>query len=130
MEQPQIVVDASPLAGLRILIVEDMFLVADDLAEQLNGWSCHVVGPEARVKDALARIAESELDGALLDVNLGKEWSFDIAVELASRNVPFIFLTGYDRDTVFPGDLHSRPKLSKPVDSDALAKMIEQHFRR
>jgi CheY-like chemotaxis protein len=120
--------DLSPLAGLRILIAEDMYLVAQDIADQLAGLGCEVVGPDGRVKSALKRIESSGIDGALLDVNLGGESSFVIAAELASRHIPFIFLTGYDRETAFPSEFRSSPKLSKPVADKALAQMMEKHF--
>jgi CheY-like chemotaxis protein len=122
--------EGSPLAGLRVLVVEDMFLIAEDIADQLSGWGCEVVGPDGHVKGALQRIAESRIDGALLDVNLDGETSFEIAAVLSSKNVPFIFLTGYDRDTFFPDELQSAPKLSKPVVGEALQAMIRQHFLR
>jgi len=120
--------EGSPLAGLRVLVVEDMFLIAEDLADQLTGWGCEVIGPDGHVKGALQHIADSKIDGALLDVNLDGETSFEIAAILSSQNVPFIFLTGYDRDAIFPAEFQSAPKLSKPLVSEALQAMMRQHF--
>lgn len=122
--------DPSSLTGLRILVVEDMYLIADELADQLSGWGCQVIGPEGRVKGALERIDGVELDGALLDINLDGEKSFEIASVLASRDVPFIFLTGYDRDTALPDEFRSAPKLAKPISAHVLAREIGRHFGR
>ncbi|MGN6303608.1 MAG: response regulator [Mesorhizobium sp.] len=119
---------AVSLTGLKVLVVEDMFLIAEDLAEQLSTWGCEVVGPDRHVKGALQSIANSHIDGALLDVNLDGETSFEIASTLASRNTPFIFLTGYDSEKAFPAEFHSAPKLSKPVVAEALQAMIRRHF--
>jgi two-component SAPR family response regulator len=116
------------LAGLRVLIVEDMFLIAIDLADQLAGLGCEIVGPDSHVEGALTNIKAHELDGALLDVNLDGETSFPIASALSSRKIPFIFLTGYDGDTIFPAEFRSSPKLPKPVATETLSTMMKQHF--
>ena len=81
--------------GLRVLIVEDMWLVAQDLSSQLEDLGCHVAGPAGRLQQAI-EIAQSEaLDGALLDVNLGVDKSLAIAATLQARGVPFV-LPGKD----------------------------------
>ncbi|WP_353646082.1 hypothetical protein [Mesorhizobium sp. WSM2239] len=122
--------DAMPLSGLRVLVVEDAFLIAEDLADQLSMWGCEVIGPDGHVSRALEQIGDNELDGALLDVNLKNETSFPIASALAARGIPFVFLTGYDSDTVFPNEFRSSPKIGKPVDPELLARVMEQHFKR
>ena len=101
--------------GLRVLIVEDMWLVAQDLSSQLEDLGCHVAGPAGRLQQAI-EIAQSEaLDGALLDVNLGVAKSFAIAATLQARGVPFVFLTGYDSADAFPPEFAEVPRLSKPL---------------
>lgn len=120
--------DPSRLSGLRILVVEDVFLTADELAMELSNWGCEVIGPEGYVDDALKRIGEAPVDGALLDVNLHDQPCFEIALALASRRVPFIFLTGYDRDTAFPHEFQSSPRLTKPVSYRQLRQTMEQRF--
>jgi len=82
------------LKGLRVLIVEDMFLVAEELSYTLQDWGCEVVGPAARVDEGLKLVESERLDGALLDVNLGDERCFPIAAALQKQVVPFLFLTG------------------------------------
>jgi CheY-like chemotaxis protein len=120
--------ESSPLSGLRVLVVEDMFLIAEDIAGQLSEWGCKVVGPDRHVKGALRNIATNQVDGALLDVNLDGETSFEIASALASQDIPFIFMTGYDSEEVFPAEFQSAPKLNKPVIPDVLQRMIQRHF--
>nr|WIE93981.1 hypothetical protein P9270_013030 [Mesorhizobium sp. WSM4875] len=58
---------SAPLSGLRILVVEDAFLVALDLSDELTDAGCHVVGPAPSVQQALEQIDGVELDGAVLD---------------------------------------------------------------
>ena len=57
---------------------------------------CEVVGPVSRIEAGIQMARhEPMLDVALLDVNLGRGLVFPIAEELARRNVPIIFMTGY-----------------------------------
>src|SRR5260370_29853158 len=88
------------LRGLRILVVEDNFLVAEDLRELLTRRGCDVVGPAPRVEQGLSLVGEGRLHGAVLDINLGSENCFPIAAALSERSVPFVFLTGYDDNTL------------------------------
>ncbi len=118
------------LAGLRVLIVEDMWLVADDLAETLQDWGCEVVGPAGRLEEGLREAQGGPLDGALLDVNLGSvTTSFPIAAVLQERGVPFVFLSGYDAGTAFPPEFEKAPRLSKPVETNRLARAMARVFR-
>lgn len=117
------------LSGLQILIVEDAFLIALDLSDLLTDSGCQVVGPAASVKEALQQIDGIPLDGAVLDVNLNGERSFPLAELLASRGIPFLFVTGYDSPTIFPDEFRQAPRLSKPVDPNELTAAVAR-FRR
>ena len=84
------------LKGLRILLVEDEAMIAMLVEDMLLDSGASVIGPAGGVKDALAAISSNEaIDGALLDVNLGGEQSFEVADALTGRGIPFIFVTGY-----------------------------------
>jgi CheY-like chemotaxis protein len=118
------------LSGLRILVVEDMLLVAETIADLLQSCGCEVVGPVSRVQRALSLAREAALDGAVLDVNLAGELSFPVATALDERRIPFVFLTGYDDASVFPPHFRATPQLGKPFDNDELANLLTRHFRR
>jgi two-component SAPR family response regulator len=87
-----------------------------------------VVGPVGRVSAALDLARAAALDGALLDVNLAGDYSFPVATELINRQIPFIFLTGYDH-SVFPPELASVPLVPKPFNPERLIQVIAQEFR-
>ena len=123
MERP-----ARPLEGLRILVVEDNFLVAEALSHLLRTNGGTVVGPAGRVDDGLALACREVLDGALLDVNLAGEHSFPIAYALRRRGVPFMFVTGYDNSSILPADLRSVRQLAKPIADRALVALVEEMF--
>jgi CheY-like chemotaxis protein len=117
------------LHGLRVLVVEDMLLVADVIVEELRDRGCSVVGPAARLEHGLALATGEELDGALLDVNLAGERCFPIADELAKRAIPYAFLTGYGEGGMPPEYQHI-PRLVKPFRTQALIELVATHFAR
>jgi DNA-binding response OmpR family regulator len=121
--------DLAALAGVRVLIVEDSFLVAEDLADTVTELGCTVVGPAGTLADGLRHAADADLDGALLDVNLSNnETSFPIAERLRERGVPFVFLSGYDLESAFPPEFKSVERLAKPVDARRLSQAMMDVF--
>jgi len=112
------------LKGLRILLVEDEAMIAMLVEDMLIDGGAEVVGPAGGVKAALAAISENDvIHGALLDVNLGGEQSFDVADALAARNIPFVFVTGYGGAGVrdrYP----DAPTLQKPFVTSDLERAL------
>jgi DNA-binding response OmpR family regulator len=116
------------LKGCRVLIVEDRYLIADEIARQVEGLSAEVVGPVATVA-AAEKLARSEpLHAALLDVDLDGEAVFPVADALSARKVPLIFLTGYD-DWVLPPQWRDHPHLRKPVNPRELRNELAKLLR-
>ena len=113
----------TPLEGRRILIVEDEYLIAHDVAERLTLCGAEVVGPAADIDDALAAIRENVVDAAVLDLNLAGRTDFRVADELLRRNLPFVFATGYDA-SIIPARLQHVERFEKPYDTAALAEFI------
>lgn len=117
----------SPLSGRRVLVVEDEMIVAWLLEDMLADFGCVVVGPAARVEQALAVIDAEAIDAAVLDLNLNGQKSYPVADALAARDVPFVFSTGYDKGRL-PDGYRSFPVLQKPYQraelGDALAKLL------
>ncbi|MBD8678349.1 response regulator [Sphingomonas sp. CFBP 13720] len=103
------------LEGCRILVVEDEYLIADDLRLALIDAGADVLGPVPTVTAAQSVLAaESRIDAALLDINLGGTMVFDLADALEARSVPFVFATGYDESAI-PERFSAVPRLEKPV---------------
>jgi len=125
MEEGQKVVDhLGALRGRRILIVEDEYIVAWDLAQSLEQIGASVIGPVGSVASALVLISEeAALDIAVLDINLGSEQVFPVADALQARGLPFVFATGYDPSSI-PGKYREALRFEKPVDSHALAREL------
>jgi CheY-like chemotaxis protein len=93
---------SGPLAGRRVLVVEDDFLLGQTLAELLEDEGATVLGPVGSVDQALAFLADraGEFDHVILDLNLHGIKSYPVADALARSNVPFVFATGYSADAI------------------------------
>lgn len=113
--------------GLRdrfILVVEDEYLLADELHAELCDAGAQVLGPVGNLDGAIALVkAEPHIDGAVLDVNLRGEWAYPVADLLAERGVPFIFTTGYD-DATMPDRVAQVMRCDKPVSMAMIARGI------
>ncbi len=120
-------VESKPLLGKKIMIVEDNFLIAADLCDVVRGAGGVVNNVYSSEGDALAAVANEEIDGALLNVQLGKETSVEVARQLDSRHVPYIVVTGYPRETL-EQELQHVPYVSKPFDREKLIAVGERHF--
>jgi CheY-like chemotaxis protein len=92
---------SSALRDRRILVVEDEYLIAVTLSDQLEGVGSIVVGPVPSVERAMKAIeSDPEIDAAILDINLGGVMAYPIADALLARNIPFVFTSGYDDDVL------------------------------
>lgn len=113
---------SQPLAGRRLLLVEDEAMVAMMIQDMLEDLGCVVAAVAADVPHGLAYAEDDALalDAAVLDVNLGGEKVFPVAERLTTRRVPFIFSTGYGRNGMGP-EFAEVPVLAKPYDMVALS---------
>jgi CheY-like chemotaxis protein len=116
-----------------VLVIEDAATIACDLKRVLDGAGYRVVGPVASLDGALSRIADSELDGAVLDVTLEGDKAQQVAEALDKAHIPHIFVNGW---AVGPaaGQCRDRPLLNNPYDYrsllDALKGAMGERSRR
>jgi DNA-binding response OmpR family regulator len=121
--------DRGSLAGLRVLVVEDDFDVAESLRRALTSLGCQVVGPASTAEEARNLARTEALDAALLDVALSPGTSAPVARALRSRSCPLVFVTGYSNLDLLPQELRGLPILMKPVDPDDLQQMLHELVR-
>jgi CheY-like chemotaxis protein len=101
---------------LRVLVVEDEFLIADELCRALGALGAAVVGPVASVAAARRLIEEGAgIDAALLDISLKGERAYAVADALTDRCIPFVFVTGYEA-SVIPSRFAEVARWPKPID--------------
>jgi len=107
----------------RILIVEDEIVVALFLEDVLAEFGYEVAGVVSHLDDALSR--EPDYDVALLDVHINGRNVFDFADLLASRDIPFVFATGYGERGI-PERHRGRPVLQKPFQPEDLRRILQE----
>ncbi len=111
-----------PLEGLDILVVEDHYFVAIELASVLRSLGANVVGPMAQLP-LDGELAGERIDVALLDVGLQYGTSFSLIDEMADRGVPVALITGYGPRSL-PLHYRALPRLEKPVECDKLRATV------
>ena len=114
---------AKPPNGPRVLVVEDEALVAMMIQECLAEFGYQVVGPISTAIEAAAKAKDGQFEAAVLDINLGDGAVYPIADILAARGVPFVFVTGYEADSV-DGRFREIPILQKPIEREMLRKIF------
>ena len=107
------------LSGKQVLIVEDEFFIADQLARSLADAGAHVVGPAPTCEQACRMLAGCRIDLAVLDVRLDDAPAYPVADLLRQRKIPFVFATGFDVRSVRP-EYRDIPHWEKPYDEREL----------
>ena len=97
-----------------ILILEDEYFQADDLAKVTDAAGFRVIGPFGDI----AAVSEADImqtDGAVLDINLNGEMVYSLLDRLHAKGTPVALLTGYDPHLI-PLRFASFPMFIKPDD--------------
>lgn len=83
------------MANLKLLVVEDEIIIADDICDALEDLGYAVLEPAVTYTEAIERLGAEQPDFALLDINLaGSRDGIDVAWYIRDHaNIPFIFLT-------------------------------------
>jgi ActR/RegA family two-component response regulator len=111
----------SILSGSRILIVEDEYYLADDLAHALKSRGAEVLGPVGTLDQARKAVSAGGFDCAIVDMNLRGDMAFSIADQLQAAGIPFLIATGYT-SAALPVRFAHVPVVEKPSES---GKIIE-----
>ena len=114
------------LEGARVLVVEDEFFIADDIARGLRQKGAEPLGPVSTVRQAEQIVAAEQVDAAILDLNLRGECAADFVSRLAASRVPCLIVSGYGEDAV-PELVSHLPRMEKPVSaSRVLDRLAEE----
>ena len=117
------------MAKINIMIVEDEFIIANDLAMMLERLGYFVCGIAKNYQKAVAILEEQKPDLIMLDINLGAgPDGFELARHIGSEyKIPFIFATSYsDQKTVLEAKI-SLPNgyLLKPFSQEDIYVAVE-----
>lgn len=112
----------TPLAGLRLMLVEDEPLVAMMMSQMISDLGAEVLGPFGTLDEAHAALGE-HVDAAVLDVNVAGQLVYPLADRLAERGTPIVFLTGYDTRSI-DRRFADAGILTKPIDEPDLVNIL------
>lgn len=108
------------LDGLQILIVEDEYLLAEEVADLVREMGAAVVGPFNTAAGALELLlGGKQPDIAVLDIDLQGRPVYPVAEALLARMIPFLFVTGFGDDAI-PPKYRSTVRIQKPYSPESL----------
>lgn len=119
---------STPLNGARVLILEDEFLLADDLARALREAGGEPVGPVATIEQAKELIARERPD-AILDLNLRGEMASDFIRGLRATHLPCLIVSGYGEDAR-PASVSDVPRIEKPASPSLVIAALAAELER
>lgn len=121
--------DDQPLKECRILIVEDEYLIAIDIADAITRLGGTVLGPCADVATARRLLAETQADAAVLDLNLKGGKVTELARDLDATGMTIMYHTGYET-TVAEEGLPDGVLALKPLKHKALMHELARALGR
>lgn len=115
--------------AVTILIVEDEFIIAQDLEETVTQLGYEVISNVSNYNDAIYVLGKNTINIALLDVNLNdKKDGIDIAHYINDNmKIPFVFITSNADKTTVDRAKQTNPNgyIVKPFNKDAIYTTIE-----
>jgi DNA-binding response OmpR family regulator len=114
----------APTPRSRVLLLEDVALIAVTLQDDLEEAGYGVVGPFTACRDALSWLGGNKPDLAILDAVLKDGPCKDVALALTSLNVPFLVYSGYAQDLSVPRELTNATWVEKPATAEGLLKAL------
>ena len=114
---------------IRVLIVEDEVLIAEDIAAVLEDYDYQVSGIAHKVSEAFYQLENNPPDIVLLDVNLNDEKDgVDIGAHILEQyDLPIIYLTAYADKATIERAKYTRPMgyIVKPFEDKDIFTSIE-----
>ena len=111
--------------GWCVLIVEDEYFLADDLARGFADKGISIMGPVPSIDQAMALVERKQVNLAVLDIALDGSKVYDVADALIAQDVPVLFVTGYDRDAI-PDRYADVPICPKPASAQDVIMALER----
>lgn len=114
---------------VKILIVEDELIIAEDMRDMLEELGYEVVGVTAEVAEAKRLLAATQPDLVMVDITLGTEQlGLELAKDIREQfHTPFIFCTSHADPLTLKKATQWHPSgyLVKPFDQNDLYSAIE-----
>lgn len=108
-----------------VLVVEDDFLIAEDLRQTLVSLGWRVLGPAPSVQKSLELLERERPAVAVLDMHLVQEFVTPVAVALREMGIPFIAASSVrDLDEVDALVFRGIVNIGKPYASQRLQQAL------
>jgi DNA-binding response OmpR family regulator len=115
---------------IRILVVEDEFLIAMELAAVLEAHGFQVIGPVGTVDGALEMLRRERPDAVVLDLNLRGMAATPVAKLLRELDLPFVIASAYSNaDLPRDDSLRGVVNIGKPTNSATLIQELHRIAR-
>jgi CheY-like chemotaxis protein len=108
-----------------VLLVEDEAMIRMMVADMLEELGYKVAAEAGDINEATRLARTGSFDVAILDVNVNGKVISPVAELIQSRNIPFVFATGYGAHGL-PDEFRGRPTLQKPFQIDTLRDVLEK----
>lgn len=99
-------------------------MIAMYIEDLLTELGHQVVATAGRLEDALRIAGSDSYDIAVLDVNLGGDFTYPVAEIIGGRGIPFVYVTGYG--SAGTGVYARAPTLQKPFSREGLQAVIQR----
>lgn len=127
-------IKSTHMTNIKVLIVEDETLVAEDIAANLRNINFEVAGIAYSSEKALDMLALRHPDAVLLDINIrGTKDGIELAEIINDKyKIPFIYLTSYSDKTTIERAKVTMPYgyIVKPFDERDLLTSLEMAVYR
>jgi CheY-like chemotaxis protein len=121
---------ADPLHGIRILVIEDEFLITLLVEDMLRKAGILDVVTAVSFEQAHELLThEDRVDAVVIDLKLHEQADAGIVLAevAAKRDIPFVFATAYERNNLaLPAHLRHAPLLNKPYRPPALIGALRE----
>lgn len=114
----------SELRGVRILVVEDSWHVANALKTLLQELGVEVAGPAATLDDAERLLETRQPEVAIVDINLKGEMAYGLIDRLHDRGVRIVVISGYAVPQIAQEKVAAI--LQKPFSAKSLLAILRQ----
>lgn len=116
---------SNPIAGLRILVLEDEFLIAMDVEQLCSDTGAAAVSIVGSIEDLPNLDADAlPFDVAIIDLVLAGESTLGFATQLKRRGVPFIFASGHSHNASIQSEFPDVELVTKPYSGDDLIDAV------
>jgi DNA-binding response OmpR family regulator len=112
------------LHGLRILVLEDEFLIAMDVEQLCRDHGAADVTIARNLGEVGEQALPSRFDAAVIDLMLGGVSTLDFAARLRSEGVPFVFASGYSDSDELKVLFPEITLVTKPYSGDDLIEAV------